>query len=275
MGIAHFILQKKGGSGKSFVACLWAQFLLAENYKVISIDTDPANSSFADFKDLSVTKINLLDGTEDINPRSFDSLMDLIFSLQPSEQAVIDTGSSCYVPLVAYLKNNDSFNVIQDSGHGIYLHIPLTGGPDIVHTFGCAAELAKNFPKTHKILWINRYHGELAINDKDYTKFQEYPLIQRTGLESTMHIPQKQAATFGRDLETLLSKKILFQDVNQSLLPVMVRQRLLIFWRELVEELRANNPLASPDYEGEESEDLEGNFGLSEELDSLIGEIHE
>lgn len=42
---AHFIMQSKGGAGKSVVSSLLAQYLLEKNPNLMLIDTDPSNKN--------------------------------------------------------------------------------------------------------------------------------------------------------------------------------------------------------------------------------------
>ncbi|ELA09268.1 TraL-like protein [Moraxella macacae 0408225] len=57
---AHFIMQSKGGAGKSVVAALLAQYLKKMNNDLILIDTDPSNKTLGKYKGLDVQKIEVL-----------------------------------------------------------------------------------------------------------------------------------------------------------------------------------------------------------------------
>ena len=57
----HFVLQAKGGIGKSFVATLLAQHLINEAGAVRCFDTDQENTTFAHYAALSVRHITLAD----------------------------------------------------------------------------------------------------------------------------------------------------------------------------------------------------------------------
>src|ERR1700746_3061632 len=57
----HFVLQAKGGIGKSFVSTLLAQYLLNETGAVRCFDTDQENTTFAHYAALSVSHITLTD----------------------------------------------------------------------------------------------------------------------------------------------------------------------------------------------------------------------
>ncbi len=73
----HFVLQGKGGVGKSFVANLLAQSFIAKGTPALCIDTDPVNGTLHAFSSLGVQRINILEGDE-INTRAFDTLIEKI-----------------------------------------------------------------------------------------------------------------------------------------------------------------------------------------------------
>ena len=61
----HFILQGKGGVGKTTVASFIAQYLkdrLQKEY--LAIDTDQVNASFASFKALNVESLNIMENNQ-------------------------------------------------------------------------------------------------------------------------------------------------------------------------------------------------------------------
>ena len=58
----HFVLQGKGGVGKTTVSTFITQYLkdhLKQDY--LAIDTDQVNASFASFKSLNVEQVNLME----------------------------------------------------------------------------------------------------------------------------------------------------------------------------------------------------------------------
>lgn len=241
MAVAHFIFQRKGGVGKSLVAAMWFQYLAETGHKVFGIDTDPSNHTFAGFEELNVTKLNILDKDEDIDPIKFDSLVEAIFEMNENEHVVVDSGSSCFVSLFAYLKQNNAFGAILDGGHRIYIHVPVTGGSDMTHTAACLDELVTSFPEIPFVVWKNQYHGELISKDGNEIKqFEEFKVYKKNvaHFAAVVEIPQKKKDTFGKDIVGLLTSKQTFKKAihpdksGQPLLPLMVRQRLKTFWTE-------------------------------------------
>lgn len=241
MTIAHFIFQKKGGVGKSLIASMWFQYLAESGHEVFGIDTDPSNHTFSGFKELCITELNILDQDEDIDSIRFDSLVENIFSLKKEDHLVIDSGSSCFVTLIAYLKQNNAFEAILAGGHRIYIHVPVTGGPDMVHTSACLDELVDSFPEIPFVVWKNQYNGELISKDgNEVKKFEDFKVFKKhvDSFVAVVEIPQKKKETFGKDIMELLASKQTFKTAINSAnpdmtpLPLMARQRLKTFWTE-------------------------------------------
>lgn len=236
MGITHFIFQKKGGAGKSLISTMWFQYLELMGLKVFGIDTDPSNRTFAGFKDLNITEINILNKEKDIDQRLFDPLVESVFRLGENEHLVVDSGSSCFVSLMAYLTESSAFDLIQSEGRRIYIHVPVTGGSEMLHTADCLDELVKIFPNLPFIIWKNQYHGELTSMEGDeIKKFEDFKVYKKNSdhFAAVVEMPQKKKDTFGKDIEGLLAKKLTFKKaIDSSQQHVMVRQRIKTYWAE-------------------------------------------
>lgn len=74
MANVHFILQGKGGVGKSLVASALIQYLLQEGVPVQGIDTGPVNATLGGYKEFAAKVFNIMDG-DNINARKFDEML--------------------------------------------------------------------------------------------------------------------------------------------------------------------------------------------------------
>jgi hypothetical protein len=248
-------MQKKGGVGKSVISSILMQYLLLKGYFVKGFDTDPSNKSLSEFTALDVITLDILDDNKDIDSRKFDILIDVMstFTLQKDCHIVIDTGSSCFVPLSSYLKQNNVFNLLKNDNE-VYVHIPITGGSDIRHTVECFGEIAHDFPNIPLYIWLNDYHGDLIFENKPFEEFDIYQKYKNS-IHSLIKLPSKNRATYGKDLEIIFTKKMTFKHSFKANLPLMVRHRLNIWWLELVQTLDEvacfpgppENPQASED----------------------------
>jgi hypothetical protein len=96
----HFVLQGKGGVGKSFVASILGQYFQVRGRDVRCFDTDPVNQTFAQYRELGVERLDLLaDGS--IDQRAFDGLVERL--LTEDECFVVDNGASTFIPMWNYI----------------------------------------------------------------------------------------------------------------------------------------------------------------------------
>ncbi len=115
MATIHFILQGKGGVGKSMIAALLYQAATALGKSVEAFDTDPINATLAGYEGFTVTRIDVLDESGAIDPRKFDELMEgLAFS--QCEHVIVDNGASSFVELGNYIKTGDMLKTLQEGG---------------------------------------------------------------------------------------------------------------------------------------------------------------
>eukprot|EP01034_Spumella_vulgaris_P042336 gene42336-52499_t len=121
----HFILQGKGGIGKTLVSTILAQWLAAKDETPLRCyDTDQENATFSRYKAMDVKHVPVMTDARTIDPKRFDALM--IDILEEDGNCVIDNGANTFSPLVAYLIENDCFALLQESGRK--LAYKATGG---------------------------------------------------------------------------------------------------------------------------------------------------
>ena len=107
----HFVLQGKGGVGKSLVASFLAQYLTDQDRLGGCFDTDPVNGSFQTIPALRVEPVELL-AQSNVNVKGVDRLIEAIVGSQ--REVVIDNGAASFLPLSTYLIENDI--TISDGG---------------------------------------------------------------------------------------------------------------------------------------------------------------
>lgn len=235
MGTIHFVLQGKGGVGKSLVASLLFQYLHQQGVPVSGVDTDPINSTFSGYKELVIQSLNIMEG-DDIDQRRFDTLMEIILQQPEDGHVVIDNGAATFLPLCSYLKDNNALDLLCDEGHEILLHTVITGGQAVVDTATGLKTLATAFPTAPLVVWLNRYFGDIAMNGKVFEEFKVYQ-DNCDKFRSIIEIPHRKQSTFGKDLEDLLARRGTLESAINSNLPVMTRQRLKMFWSEVQKEI--------------------------------------
>jgi len=135
----HLTLQGKGGVGKTLVSVLLAQYLLSKEIQPLCVDTDPVNRSFAGFKKLAVISWDLIEDKQ-VDPRFFDGLMDMLLTKEETD-CVIDSGASSFIPLTAYLHENDTLQFLSENNMKIFIHV--------VGRSRCAADKIKIFTRCY------------------------------------------------------------------------------------------------------------------------------
>lgn len=233
----HFILQGKGGVGKSYVAALIAQFTL-EKGRILAIDTDPVNATFCGYEGLNVQRAEIMEG-EDINPRKFDGLMETIFSAQ-CDDVIIDNGASSFIPLVSYLRSNGVIDLLKEFGHTPVIHTVITGGQAQQDTLAGFEKLVEHFggDTTKIIVWLNEFWGE--ISDRDIP-FDRMPVYKHNAekVSSIVKIPDLKHETFGEDVAEMLKAKQTFDEaIESSNFSFMAKQRLSKVRNHLFDEMK-------------------------------------
>ena len=168
---------------------------------------------------------------DDIDRRRFDQLIEDI--LTAPGDVVVDNGAASFVPLSAYLKENQTIDFLEESGIRVLIHTVFTGGQAMKETADGLVSLASHFPTVPLVVWLNRYFGEIATETKKFEEFKVYRENQDK-IAALIYIPLKSQQTFGKDLEELFSRHQTFAAALASdALPVMTKQRLKIFWNEV------------------------------------------
>jgi len=253
----HFILQGKGGVGKSVIAAFFAQYLLQNNQSILCIDTDPVNRTLAGYKSLDVKTINILDEDE-INPRNFDVLVQNIIDCT-TQDIIIDNGASSFVPLSSYIVNNDipSF-LAETAGCTTIIHVVITGGQAMMDTLLGLTALLEQFPShaVKFVVWLNPYWGVIENQGKSFFHMRVFEVNQERIL-GVIELPNLRAETFGLDLSALLqSKKTFEQGVQDVTLPIMVRHRLGKIKKQIFTEISNKLPILN----NIEDDDLSASF---------------
>jgi hypothetical protein len=224
MAVINFVLQGKGGIGKSLAASLLSQYLLDRSKLVACFDTDPVNTTFAAYDKLQATKVEIMDG-DVINSRFFDTLIENLVKLPADAYAVIDSGASTFFPLASYLSENDIAQFFSETGHELILHTLIAGGQAETDTIQGLNSLLNGFPGTPITIWVNPFFGQIV----EFT--DEHELAQKNEKNGgcIITLPFYKKETFGYDLEIVLKSRLTFnQAIRSDEFNIMAKQRLKI-----------------------------------------------
>lgn len=172
MANIHFILQGKGGVGKSFVAITLAQYIAFKKHKPWCFDTDGINLTFHGFSALNVQPIPILNGNE-IRAKHFDAFLEQISSSE--SDVIIDNGSSAFLPLTHHLIHHKIPRLLQEKGHTCLVHTVIAGGQAMFDTINGFAQLINQFKNnTPFVVWLNPYWGLVEQEGKTFEDMKAY-----------------------------------------------------------------------------------------------------
>jgi hypothetical protein len=149
----HFVLQGKGGIGKTLVSSFLAQYIDDKFPGTLECyDTDQENATFADYKAFNVKLVDVMNSDRTINRKMFDTMLLDIFKSE--KNIVIDNGANTFSPLMSYLMENSFIDMMLESGKRVYIHTIIGGGDNLKDTTAGFVSLAKqtNCPM---VIWLN------------------------------------------------------------------------------------------------------------------------
>lgn len=230
----HFIMQGKGGVGKSFVSAILAQYLRSVSSAAHCIDTDPVNATFAQYRQLNAEHLNVLKRGS-INEKEFDTLVERV--CLGTGAFVIDTGATTFVPLWNYILENEVLAFLRSRSRRVFIHSVIAGGQAMTDTLNGFERLAQTTSDKNVVVWLNEYFGEIMADNKPFEQFrvaQEHAVK----LLGTILIRERNPQTYGDDLHQLLANRFTFDEAIQSAeFSLVSKQRLSIIRRELFEQL--------------------------------------
>lgn len=233
----HFVLQAKGGIGKSFVSTLLAQHLLAETGAVRCFDTDQENTTFTHYGALGVRHVAVTNESRLIDPKKFDILMETL--LTEEGNFVIDTGANTFSNFLAYMVENEVFPMLADARKTTYVHTIVGGGDTLADTANGFYAIAQKLNGTRVVLWFNEHFGEIKTAEgKAFTETQAYR--QSVGkLAGVVTLYRRNAATYGEDIRKLNTKRhIVAEALASADYSLMEKQRIKTFSRDVFGQLR-------------------------------------
>jgi hypothetical protein len=240
-GTVHFILQGKGGIGKSVVASWLTEFLDSRGQKVCAIDADPINRSLGQYRGLKPELLDLMNADGLVERNRFDTLVDRFATSDGN--FVVDAGATAFLPLWTYILETELIRVLQETGRTVYIHTPISGGEMLNDTLLGFKTLAESATDRSLVVWLNEYFGPIARDGKDFNQMQAY-LDNRDKILAVVGIPQRSADTYGETVRRMRERKMTFGEAIESPEFMLAqRSRLHIVRRDLFEQLE-ESPLA-------------------------------
>lgn len=231
----HFVLQGKGGIGKTLISTFIAQYINDRNPGTLkTFDTDQENATLAAYKGLNVTPIDVMNEDRTINRKMFDKMM--LDILATDENIVIDNGANTFSPLMSYLMENQFIDLLQDSGKDVYIHSIIGGGDNLKDTVSGFASLAKQ-TSCPMIVWLNEnasWGGTDNFIDSDvFIKNSE-------NVRGIVLLQGRNSDTFGDDIKRMQKARLTLNEIMENPdFNVLERSRLNSVFRDVYKKLDA------------------------------------
>ena len=232
----HFILQGKGGIGKTLVSTMLAQWIGGKDgLPLRCYDTDQENATFSRYKAMNVQHVPVMTDARTIDPKRFDALM--IAMLEQDGNCVIDNGANTFSPLMSYLIENDAFALLEESGRKVYIHT-IVGGGDTLHDTASGFVSTARSTSVPLVLWENQHFGLLqSAAGKQFSESQTF-LDNSARIRGRVTLTQRNADTFGADIKKMNTGRLTMNEVIQSeRFNIMEKQRIKVVYRDIYRQL--------------------------------------
>ena len=230
----HFVMQGKGGVGKSFIASLICQTLSKKEVDYDGYDLDPNNQTLAAITGLPVKTWSILrddvDEDEDeesvIDTARFDELMREI--TKTDKDVVLDTGASVFIDLNNYLIINGMINLLDAQGIDVYMHCVVIGGgaqQECLVGLDRMVSVYKDHP-AKIIIWLNEKEGKI---EADKVSFEDGVFYKENKhhVDTIIKVPRQRNPLFEEALKEMNMKSLTFEGAAiDPTIDFIVRARL-------------------------------------------------
>jgi hypothetical protein len=232
----HFVMQGKGGVGKTLVASYVSQFLIDCGSGVRCFDTDPVNHSFSQWKALNAETVQILGLDGNVDTEGFDYLFEQLATSETP--CVVDAGASTMLPLINYMASEKILEFLHEQGCSTFIHVPIAVR-DVVDTLDGFVELVDSSPVSTKIIiWINEHSGGPFIldgnglEDLDVYKHRKDRVLGIVRLQTISPLYEK-------DLGKLITKRQTFLEAaNDPSHFLMNKRRTYMIWKIITDQLK-------------------------------------
>lgn len=209
----HFIMNGKGGVGKSTVGAFIANYLRHTDEPFVCVDADPLNATLAGYKAFAARRIELMNGSS-VDESQFDKAAEMF--LTEEAHFIVDTGASAFIPISNYLIENEVHAQIRACGKQAVVHAIIVGGGTLVETLGDLDKLASQLdPEVAIVVWLNEHFGKIEDDGKSFEQMKVYEK-HRARIFGLVRIPQQTQSTFGEDVKKMITLRLTFDEAIHS-----------------------------------------------------------
>lgn len=234
----HWILQGKGGVGKSFSASVLAQYLIERGYTPACGDTDPVNSTFHQISALNVQLIKIAENGI-VMQRLFDPLFESI--LLSEKVSVVDNGASTFLPFVQFIKSNAVLDTMEQFGKQVFIHCVVTGGQskdDTAAGLLSLIDLVNASKSSAKIVvWVNEFWGPPTFNEQPLTEVEWFTQASDI-IAGVVTIVQRTGDDFITDVRVMTERHLTYKEVKASTdFGIMTKSRIYNVFNDVYRQL--------------------------------------
>ena len=232
----HFILQGKGGVGKSYVASLLTQYLQDKKKPVVGFDLDPTNPTYAEYEKLPVERISLLDANNHIDNEKFVLFGERLFKYSKEHEIIVDCGTSAYIPMMHFLEQIGFESWLESMGRKTIIHTVLKGGGELSDTFESCSELFRLFPTCPFVIWLNESQQSVVNQGKGFLETQIYKKNEKR-IVDVIPLPKYTSGFFGNvDIDKMIENRWTFKECIEGKKFFLVQQRCLFLYKKNIWE---------------------------------------
>lgn len=207
----HFVLQGKGGIGKTLVSAFLAQYIDDRFPETLECyDTDQENATFADYKAFNVKLVDVMNEDRTINRKMFDKMLLEVFASK--KNIVIDNGANTFSPLMSYLMENDFIDMMLEAGKRVYIHTIIGGGDNLKDTKAGFVSLAKQ-TSCPMVIWLN----ENASWGTTENFIESDTFNENSGnVRGVVLLQGRNSDTFGDDVRRMNKARLTLKEITAS-----------------------------------------------------------
>jgi hypothetical protein len=219
---AHFVLQGKGGIGKTLVAAWLSQWIETKSPGTLEgYDADQENATYATYRALNVNLVDVMRKDRTIDRKMFDAMLLKIF--ESRNNTVVDVGANTFSPLMSYLMENNFLDMLRESGKKVYIHTIIGGGDNLKDTTAGFVSLARQ-TTVPMVVWLNENAAwgdtENFIESDAFGKDAE-------NVRGVILLQGRNSDTFGDDIRRMNKERLTLAEIMQSpQFSVLERSRL-------------------------------------------------
>src|SRR5471030_1118744 len=122
-----------------------------------------SGSVFGANQQIGAKHFNIMTESMNIDKSKFDAMIEEL--IDHRGDSVVDNGASSFLPMMAYILENDVINFLVSSGKKVVFHAVLVGGIGLPETMRGLDALART-KLAPIVIWENEIHGPIERNGK-------------------------------------------------------------------------------------------------------------